>query len=53
MRKMLKFLWKQVSGLDFWLLVLCCILIYYLLNWRMRLRDNIFNLAGEFAKRAL
>jgi hypothetical protein len=51
--KTTRFLIKQICGPDFWLMVLAGVLIYYLITWRMRLKNNVFQAAGEFAKTAL
>jgi hypothetical protein len=51
--KTMKFLFRQMLGPEFWLLVVIGVLIYYLFMWRMSLRERILCMAGEFAKGAM
>lgn len=47
-----KFLCRQVLRPEFWLLVLCAVMLYYIYIWQRRLRNMIFESAGEFYKEA-
>jgi len=37
---------------EFWLLVLCAVLLYYIFIWQRLLKNMIFQSAGEFFREA-
>jgi hypothetical protein len=46
----IRFLCRQLLTPEFWLLVLIAVLLYYLFQWQRRLKNLIFESAGEFFK---
>ncbi len=49
----IRFLCRQFLRPEFWLLVLCAVLLYYIFSWQRRLKNLIFESAGEFFKEAV
>ena len=48
----IRFLCRQMLRPEFWLLVLCAVLLYYIFIWQRLLKNMIFQSAGEFFREA-